>query len=153
MGDFYRRGYQEPQQNAASRSGLYSLGCLCPKEGEYHWQVISGFTKTYFISSTHRAYTLANMQHLILSHSLSSSLIRSHSLSFALILSHSLFLFICFFLSHSRKRPGHHILSGPHPSPLSAHRGFFGCKHFSKTNDLLIKEGVTPIDWTKLPLP
>lgn len=52
-----------------------------------------------------------------------------------------------------RKRPGHHVLSGPHPSPLSAHRGYFGCKHFSKTNELLRKEGVKPIDWTRLPLP
>jgi len=41
----------------------------------------------------------------------------------------------------------HHILKAPHPSPLSVHRGFFGCKHFSKTNELLIKQGKTPIDW------
>ncbi len=40
--------------------------------------------------------------------------------------------------------PNHHILESPHPSPLSAYRGFFGCKFFSKTNSLL-KE---PIDWT-----
>lgn len=52
-----------------------------------------------------------------------------------------------------RRRPGHHVLSGPHPSPLSAHRGFFGCKHFSKTNELLRKEGVKPIDWSRLILP
>lgn len=41
----------------------------------------------------------------------------------------------------------HHILKAPHPSPLSVHRGFFGCKHFSKTNELLTKQGKTPIDW------
>jgi len=41
----------------------------------------------------------------------------------------------------------HHILKAPHPSPFSANSGFFGCKHFSKTNDLLIKEGKTPINW------
>lgn len=38
-------------------------------------------------------------------------------------------------------------LKSPHPSPLSAHRGFFGNKHFSKTNDYLIASGQTPIDW------
>jgi len=41
----------------------------------------------------------------------------------------------------------HHILKGPHPSPLSAHRGFFGCQHFSKTNDLLQSQGNKPINW------
>lgn len=41
----------------------------------------------------------------------------------------------------------HLILTAPHPSPLSAYRGFFGCKHFSKTNQYLIKNGLTPIDW------
>jgi len=41
----------------------------------------------------------------------------------------------------------HHILSGPHPSPLSAYRGFFGCKHFSKTNALLASHGSEPITW------
>ncbi|MBQ4832811.1 uracil-DNA glycosylase [Pseudoalteromonas sp. MMG010] len=41
----------------------------------------------------------------------------------------------------------HHVLVGPHPSPLSAHRGFFGCKHFSATNDLLIAQGKQPINW------
>lgn len=43
--------------------------------------------------------------------------------------------------------PRHLILKAPHPSPLSAYRGFFGCKHFSKTNDFLVQNGVTPIDW------
>lgn len=41
----------------------------------------------------------------------------------------------------------HLILKAPHPSPLSAYRGFFGCKHFSKCNDFLVKSGQTPIDW------
>ncbi|MFA7570557.1 MAG: uracil-DNA glycosylase [Sulfurimonadaceae bacterium] len=41
----------------------------------------------------------------------------------------------------------HHILTAPHPSPLSSYRGFFGCKHFSKTNELLKQSGKTPIDW------
>ncbi|NBV13628.1 MAG: uracil-DNA glycosylase [Sphingobacteriia bacterium] len=41
----------------------------------------------------------------------------------------------------------HLILKAPHPSPLSAHRGFLGCKHFSKTNEWLIAKGKTPIIW------
>lgn len=41
----------------------------------------------------------------------------------------------------------HHVLKAAHPSPLSAHNGFWGCKHFSRTNDLLIKQGLEPIDW------
>lgn len=41
----------------------------------------------------------------------------------------------------------HHVLKAAHPSPLSAHTGFFGSKHFSKTNQLLIKDGLQPIDW------
>lgn len=41
----------------------------------------------------------------------------------------------------------HLILTAAHPSPLSAQRGFFGCRHFSKTNEYLIKHGKTPIDW------
>ena len=43
--------------------------------------------------------------------------------------------------------PKHLILTAPHPSPLSAYRGFFGCKHFSQTNEFLKKNGVEPIDW------
>jgi uracil-DNA glycosylase len=42
----------------------------------------------------------------------------------------------------------HHILKAAHPSPLAAHRGFFGCKHFSKTNALLRKMGKKEIDWS-----
>lgn len=42
----------------------------------------------------------------------------------------------------------HYILSSVHPSPLSAHNGFFGCKHFSKTNEYLIKQGKSPINWS-----
>ncbi|MFT6899135.1 MAG: uracil-DNA glycosylase [Paraglaciecola sp.] len=41
----------------------------------------------------------------------------------------------------------HHLLLAPHPSPLSAYRGFFGCGHFSVTNGLLREQGQTPIDW------
>ncbi len=43
--------------------------------------------------------------------------------------------------------PKHLVLECPHPSPLSAYAGFFGCKHFSKCNDFLVKNGITPIDW------
>lgn len=41
----------------------------------------------------------------------------------------------------------HFVLKGPHPSPLSAHRGFFGCKHFSQINKFLVSRGQEPIDW------
>lgn len=41
----------------------------------------------------------------------------------------------------------HHILKAAHPSPFSADKGFFGCRHFSKTNEYLVKEGLPPIDW------
>ncbi len=43
--------------------------------------------------------------------------------------------------------PKHMILKAPHPSPLSAYRGFFGCKHFSQANAFLEANGATPIDW------
>lgn len=43
--------------------------------------------------------------------------------------------------------PNHLILTAPHPSPLSAYRGFFGCRHFSKTNEFLVQHGLEPIDW------
>ena len=43
--------------------------------------------------------------------------------------------------------PKHLILKAPHPSPLSAYRGFFGCKHFSKANEFLVANGLEPIDW------
>ncbi len=43
--------------------------------------------------------------------------------------------------------PKHLILKAPHPSPLSAYRGFFGCKHFSRANEFLKANGETPIDW------
>lgn len=42
----------------------------------------------------------------------------------------------------------HLILKAPHPSPLSAYRGFFGCKHFSKCNEFLTRNGEQPIDWS-----
>lgn len=41
----------------------------------------------------------------------------------------------------------HLIMQAPHPSPLSAYRGFFGCRHFSKANDFLISHHIEPIDW------
>jgi len=41
----------------------------------------------------------------------------------------------------------HHVLKAAHPSPFSADKGFFGCKHFSKTNALLQKRGLDPVDW------
>ncbi|MBY0540669.1 MAG: uracil-DNA glycosylase [Campylobacterales bacterium] len=41
----------------------------------------------------------------------------------------------------------HHILNAPHPSPLSSYRGFFGCKHFSKTNEILKSLGKKEINW------
>ncbi len=41
----------------------------------------------------------------------------------------------------------HCVLTAPHPSPLSAHRGFFGCRHFSKANAYLGEQGRSPIDW------
>lgn len=43
--------------------------------------------------------------------------------------------------------PQHLVLKAPHPSPLSAYRGFFGCKHFSKCNEFLIKNNKKPINW------
>lgn len=55
--------------------------------------------------------------------------------------------------SHAQKKaamldnPGHLVLKAPHPSPLSAYRGFFGCRHFSKANEFLAAKGVEPIDW------
>lgn len=45
-------------------------------------------------------------------------------------------------------RQKHCVLSAPHPSPLSAHRGFFGCRHFSQANRFLIERGYEPIDWS-----
>lgn len=41
----------------------------------------------------------------------------------------------------------HHIFTSVHPSPLSASRGFFGCKHFSRTNDYLMRKNMEPINW------
>jgi uracil-DNA glycosylase len=41
----------------------------------------------------------------------------------------------------------HHVLKAAHPSPFSADKGFFGCKHFSKTNELLRQDGTDPVDW------
>jgi uracil-DNA glycosylase len=47
-------------------------------------------------------------------------------------------------------RAKHLVLTAPHPSPLSAHRGFLGCKHFSKANEFLKRQGQTEIDWSDL---
>ncbi len=44
----------------------------------------------------------------------------------------------------------HHIIKSPHPSPLSASRGFFGSRPFSRTNAYLIQDGLDPIDWCRL---
>jgi uracil-DNA glycosylase len=41
----------------------------------------------------------------------------------------------------------HRVLTAPHPSPLSAHAGFFGCRHFSQANRFLEQAGRGPIDW------
>ena len=55
--------------------------------------------------------------------------------------------------AHAQKKgelitnPIHYKLQTVHPSPLSANRGFFGCRHFSKTNALLAKHGIQPIEW------
>lgn len=46
-------------------------------------------------------------------------------------------------------RQKHLVLEAPHPSPLSAHNGFFGCRHFSKTNEYLKAHGSAPIEWVK----
>jgi uracil-DNA glycosylase len=46
-------------------------------------------------------------------------------------------------------RKKHLVLTAPHPSPLSAHNGFFGCKHFSKTNAWLMERGEKPIEWVQ----
>ncbi len=45
-------------------------------------------------------------------------------------------------------RQRHLVLTAPHPSPLSAHRGFLGCRHFSQTNAWLVARGQAPIDWS-----
>jgi len=45
----------------------------------------------------------------------------------------------------------HHLLKSVHPSPLSAYRGFLGCKHFSQCNKLLSQQGKEPVDWARLP--
>jgi len=59
--------------------------------------------------------------------------------------------------SYAQKKAGfvdrarHLVLEAPHPSPLSAHRGFLGCHHFSKTNNYLKSQGISPIDWSLPP--
>ncbi len=65
----------------------------------------------------------------------------------------------CVFLlwgSYAQKKGGvidrdrHLVLTAPHPSPLSAHRGFFGCRHFSRCNEYLERKDKPPIDWARL---
>jgi uracil-DNA glycosylase len=53
----------------------------------------------------------------------------------------------CRFLKDPAAPSHHYILTAPHPSPFSVHTGFFGCRHFSKINELLAKQGKTPINW------
>lgn len=56
--------------------------------------------------------------------------------------------------AHARKKKAlitathHTVIEGPHPSPLSAHNGFFGSRPFSRTNDALVQHGREPIDWS-----
>lgn len=47
-------------------------------------------------------------------------------------------------------RSRHFVFTAPHPSPLSAYRGFFGCRHFSQCNAVLQSQGLEPIDWTRI---
>jgi uracil-DNA glycosylase len=47
-------------------------------------------------------------------------------------------------------RNKHCVLEGPHPSPLSAYRGFFGCQHFSTTNKYLAEKGKAQINWASV---
>ena len=53
----------------------------------------------------------------------------------------------CRFLGDMNRSQRHLILTAAHPSPFSANNGFFGCRHFSKINDFLVKQGKKPIDW------
>jgi uracil-DNA glycosylase len=55
-------------------------------------------------------------------------------------------------VSGENQKGGHLVLKAAHPSPLSAHAGFFGCRHFSKINAFLEKNGKTPIDWALEPI-
>ncbi len=63
------------------------------------------------------------------------------------------FLVFLLWWSHAQKKKNlidtkkHSVLEAPHPSPLSAHRGFFWCRHFSQTNTLLKKHGMEEIRW------
>lgn len=53
----------------------------------------------------------------------------------------------CRHILANHKHSHHALLTAPHPSPLSAHQGFFGCRHFSKVNEILMKQGQKPIQW------
>lgn len=71
----------------------------------------------------------------------------------ALVREHSGLIFLLWGRSAQDKEPmidpdRHYILKAPHPSPLSAHRGFIGCGHFTTTNEILQAQGRPPIDWS-----
>ncbi|MDN4501710.1 uracil-DNA glycosylase [Alteromonadaceae bacterium BrNp21-10] len=74
----------------------------------------------------------------------------------ALLSEHTTGLVFMLWGSHAHKkgrivdRQKHHVLQGPHPSPLSAYRGFFGCKHFSQANNLLAQDGRSTINWASI---
>ena len=65
----------------------------------------------------------------------------------------------CLWGAHAQKkgrfidRQRHYVLTAPHPSPLSAHRGFIGCGHFSETNRLLEQQDKSPIEWKSVCIP
>jgi hypothetical protein len=69
---------------------------------------------------------------------------------FPVMLLLSAFLFFLSLYAYSAQKR-HHLLMSTHPSPLSAHRGFLGCGHFSRCNELLKEHGEKPIDWGDLP--
>jgi uracil-DNA glycosylase len=54
----------------------------------------------------------------------------------------------CHHILSAHKKGNHTLLTAPHPSPFSAHQGFFGCRHFSKANEILSQMGKKTIDWT-----
>jgi len=53
----------------------------------------------------------------------------------------------CSSLRQGKRKDRHLLLTAAHPSPFSAHKGFFGCRHFSQANEFLHKQGLDPIDW------
>ena len=55
-----------------------------------------------------------------------------------------------FILNHAHNSTKHFLLTAAHPSPFSANNGFFGCRHFSKINQILIQQGKKPIEWAHI---